>query len=124
LASFVPRILANNLSPLSKALCFHGVLVIDLIKEELIRVREELKAKTEFELKSLSTNMLTKEYTVFGKKYPLIAWSEEDPDNSTVVIIEMRKKHFLGSFTCYQQGFRYKQGECINLSEEQIWEYD
>lgn len=68
--------------------------MIDLIKEELIRVREELKTKIELELKSLSTNMLTKEYTVFGKSYPLIAWSEEDPDSFIVVIIEMRKNTF------------------------------
>ncbi len=95
-------ILANCFASLIKALCFHGVLVIDLIKEELVRVRDKLKTSSESELKSLSNNMLTKEYIVFGKKFPLIAWSEQDADNSIVVIVEMRNKHFLGTFTCYQ----------------------
>ena len=108
----------------NKLFCFHGVLVIDLIKEELVRVREELKTKTETELEALKTDMLSEEYVVFGKKFPLIAWCEEDPDSSLVVIIEIRKKHFLGGFTSFQQGFRYKNGECVNLSEEQLWEYD
>ena len=97
--------------------------MIDLIMEELIKVRDELKSKTESELKLLSSNALTKEYVVFGQEIPLTAWSEEEKDNSIVVVIQMRKKRFLNEL-CYQQGFRYKNGVCVDLTEEQLWDYD
>ena len=105
------------------ALCFQGGSVIDLIMEELIKVRDELKSKAESELKLLCSNALTKDYVVFGQKIPLIAWSEEEKDNSIVVVIQMRKKRFLSEL-CYQQGFSYNNGVCVNLTEEQLWDYD
>lgn len=114
---------ANYFQPLKWALCFQGGLVIDLIMEELINVRDELKSKTKSELKLLCSNALTKDYVVFGQKIPLTAWSEEEKDNSIVVVIQMRKKCFLSEL-CYQQGFRYHNGVCVNLTEEQLWAYD
>ncbi|WP_444924733.1 hypothetical protein ACJJH9_06895 [Microbulbifer sp. DLAB2-AF] len=97
---------------------------IDLIKEELMRVREELKLKAESELDTLGKNMLERTYDIFGKEYPLLAWSERDPDGALAVIIELRKKSWFGSISCFQSGFRLKDGASINLSEAELWEYD
>jgi hypothetical protein len=110
--------------PVNRALYFFEVSVVDLIREELLRVREQLKFKTESELRELNLHQIRIEYDVFGKKYPLSVYSEEDPDGSIVTIIEISKKQFLGSYICYQEGFRYKNGEFINMTEDQLWEYD
>ncbi len=97
---------------------------IDLINEELIRVREDFKEKTEAELECLGTDMFERTYDIFGMECPLIAWSERDPDGALAVIIELRKKAMLGSTTCFQSGFRLKDGNLVDLTESELWEYD
>ena len=98
--------------------------VKDLVKEELLRVREDLSQKSEAELRKLDKNMLKIKYKIFDKEHDLVAWSEEDPDGALAVIIEMRKKQFLGSVLCFQEGFRLRNGIVKVLTEQQLWEYD
>ncbi len=97
---------------------------IDLIDSELIRVRESLKLKSESELKELSKNALKREYDIFGKKYPLVAWSEEDPDGSINVVVEITKKMLFGSYKCFSHGFKHKDGKFTNLTVQELWEFD
>ena len=68
--------------------------------------------------------MIERIYDVFGKKYPLVIWSERDPDGALAIIIEFRKKSWLGPISCFQSGFRLKNGISTNLSEMELWEYD
>ena len=97
---------------------------INLIESELIRIRDSLKIKSELELLALSKNPIKLEYDIFGKKYPLSAWSEEAPDGTINVIVEVTKKLFLGSFRSFSQGFKYKNGKITNLTEQELWEFD
>ena len=97
---------------------------IDLIESELVRVRDSLKLKSLTELQSLGKNSLKQEYDVFGRKYPLTAWSEEDPDGTINVIVKLTKKQLFGSYRSFSQGFKLKEGQFTNLTEQELWEFD
>ena len=98
--------------------------IIDLVKQELVRVREELKLRSEQELKALDGNMLERTYSIFGKEYPLLAWSESEPNGSLAVIVELRRKGLFWSVTCYREGFTLSEGLSTDLTERELWEYD
>lgn len=86
------------------------MVVINLIDEELARIVEGLKLKGEAALLSIQDSPIKKEYEIFGKRYPLIIFSESDPDGALNVIAEITKRHFLGSTTSFSKGFKLKDG--------------
>ena len=98
--------------------------MVDLIQEELIRVREELKQFPEAELEKYGSNMLERSYKIFDAVHPMLAWSVRDDDGSLVFVIELRKKTWFGSVKCQQSGFRVSQAGIQDLTEAQLWEYD
>ncbi|XZZ30800.1 hypothetical protein ACJJIO_18715 [Microbulbifer sp. TRSA005] len=61
---------------------------------------------------------------MFGKKYPLVIFSEVDPDGALSVIAEITKYHFFGTSTSYSQGFKLKEGSIVDLTEQELWEFD
>ncbi|WP_045860149.1 hypothetical protein [Teredinibacter purpureus] len=101
-----------------------GMETIDLIKSDLIRLRDSLKSKPEAELKVYEKEPLKKEYDVFGKKYPLVIYSEMDQDGTLNVIVEATKYHLFGSSTSYSEGFKIQGGTIIDLTEQELWEFD
>lgn len=98
--------------------------VIDLIDEELARIVEVLKLKDEAALLIMEGNPIKKEYRIFGKRYPLIIFSESDPDGALNVIAEITKRHFLGSETSFSKGFKLENGVVTDLTEQELWEFD
>ena len=98
--------------------------VINLIDQELARIVEVFKLKDETDLLRIQNNPIKKEYEIFGKRYPLIIFSESDPDGALNVIAEITKRHLLGSATSFSKGFKLKNGVITNLTEQELWEFD
>lgn len=97
---------------------------INLINSELVRLRESLKSKSESELRSYERTPIKKEYDVFGKKYPLVIFSEADPDGTLKVIAEITKYQLFGTSTSYSQGFKLKNGSITHFTEQELLELD
>lgn len=97
---------------------------IDLVKSDLLRLRDSLKSKPEVELKTYEKEPLKKSYDIFGKKYPLIIFSELDQDGTLNVIVEVTKQHFFGASTSYSEGFKIQDGKIIDLTEQELWGFD
>lgn len=98
--------------------------VIDLIDEELRRVIDAVKLKDEAALLRLQNAPVKKEYEIFGKRYPLIVFSELEPDGALNVVAEITRRHFMGSSTSFSKGFKFKDGVVTNLTEQELWEFD
>ena len=96
---------------------------VDLIKNELIRLRNEFISKDENTLKKLDGQPLTLMCKAFNKEYPIMIWSESEPDDSTVLIIEATQKKFF-YIVCHREGFRITNNKTTILTEEELWEYD
>lgn len=98
---------------------------VDLVEQELTKELNAFKSKPVAELQSLQTKPIKKMYSIFGKMYPFVAWSEFDPDGALVLIVELRKRGlFWGGHRSYQKGFRLRNGSIVELSERELWEYD
>lgn len=98
--------------------------IINLIDEELARIVAVLKLKDEADLLNIQKMPIKKEYEIFGKRYPLIIFSESDPDGALNVIAEITKQHFLAGSSSFSKGFKIKEGIITDLTEQELWEFD
>lgn len=98
--------------------------VIDLIVEELARIVGVLKSKDEAGLLQLQVNLIKEEYEIFGKRYPLIIFSEPDPNGTLIGMAEITKRQYFGSTSSFSKGFKLKNGVVTNLAEQELWEFN
>lgn len=98
--------------------------IIDLIDEELSRIVEALKLKDEAVLFGMQLAPIKKAYDIFGVLYPLVIFSELEPDGTLNVIVEITKRQFLGVTKLFSKGFKLKNGVVTDLTEQELWEFD